>query len=145
MIISELDAMYLVPIHCDWFLFIATGPVLRLVPVHCDWFLFIATGPCLATGSYSLLLVPINCDWFLFIATIPVLRLMFKGRKCSDFRIYGKDNRWSKLEGRAADERVGFPFILVLLVEPLGSLAFLVQVSPRRSRWKVEFEPVAAC
>ncbi|KZV16760.1 hypothetical protein F511_41458 [Dorcoceras hygrometricum] len=33
----------------------------------------------------------------------------------------------------------------VLLVEPLGSLAFLVQVSPRRSRWDVEFEPVAAC
>ncbi|KZV58316.1 hypothetical protein F511_28454 [Dorcoceras hygrometricum] len=27
---------------------------------------------------------------------------MFKGRKCSDFRIYGKDNRRSKLEGRAA-------------------------------------------
>ncbi|KZV44842.1 hypothetical protein F511_09122 [Dorcoceras hygrometricum] len=37
---------------------------------------------------------------------------MFKGRKCSDFRIYGKDNRRSKLEGRAADERVGCPFIL---------------------------------
>ncbi|KZV28528.1 MATE efflux family protein 1-like [Dorcoceras hygrometricum] len=70
---------------------------------------------------------------------------MFKGRKCSGFRIYGKDNRRSKLEGRSADERVGCPFILALLAEPLGSLAFLVQVSPRRSRWEVELEPVAAC
>ncbi|KZV51663.1 xylulose kinase-like [Dorcoceras hygrometricum] len=63
----------------------------------------------------------------------------------NDPKIYGKDNRRSKLEGRAAYERVGCPFIFVLLVEPLGSLAFLVQVSPRRSRWEVEFEPVAAC
>ncbi|KZV26855.1 hypothetical protein F511_41705 [Dorcoceras hygrometricum] len=33
----------------------------------------------------------------------------------------------------------------VLLAEPLGSLAFLVQVSQRRSNWEVESESVTAC
>ncbi|KZV46949.1 ABC transporter G family member 17 [Dorcoceras hygrometricum] len=33
----------------------------------------------------------------------------------------------------------------ILLAEPLGSLAFLVQVSLRRSRWDVEFGQVATC
>ncbi|KZV15704.1 hypothetical protein F511_11659 [Dorcoceras hygrometricum] len=91
-------------------LFLATGLLVLATGFYCDW--FIVACDWFACDWFTIVSDWFACDWFTVACDWFLLRLMFKGRKFSDFRIYGKDNRRSKLEGRAADERVGCPFIL---------------------------------
>ncbi|KZV36682.1 hypothetical protein F511_14785 [Dorcoceras hygrometricum] len=107
---------------------LATGLLLLATGMIATGLLLLATGYD-ACNWYSCDLFTVACDW------LRCLRLVY----CSLRLVYCSLRLVPSPKYLTADSHP----MTVLFAEPLGSLAFLVQVSRRRSRWDVEFEPVA--